>query len=44
MKQDDTKQKLIGNLQDIQQALFLEQKLEQHLEIIDQRVPGEVQA
>lgn len=43
MKQDDTKQKLIGNLQDVQQALFLEQKLEQHLEIVDQRVPGEVQ-
>lgn len=44
MKQDNTKQKLIGNLQDIQQALYLEQKLEQHLEIVDQRVPGEVRA
>ena len=44
MKSDDTKQKLIGNLQDIQQALFLEQKLEQHLEIVPQRVPGEVRA
>lgn len=43
MKQDDTKQKLIGNLDDVQQALFLEQKLEQHLKIADQRVPGEVQ-
>ncbi len=42
MKQDDTKQKLIGNLQDIQQALFLEQKLEQHLGIAPQHVPGEV--
>jgi hypothetical protein len=44
MKQDDTKQKLIGNLQDIQQALFLEQKLEQHLGIVPQHVPGEVRA
>lgn len=44
MKQNDTKQKLIGNLQDIQQALFLEQKLEQHLGIVPQHVPGEVQA
>ena len=44
MKQNDTKQKLIGNLQDIQQALFLEQKLEQHLGIVPQQVPGEVRA
>jgi hypothetical protein len=42
MKQDDTKQKLIGNLQDVQQALFLEQKLESTLGIVDQHVPGEV--
>ena len=43
MKHDDTKQKLIGNLQDVQQALFLEQKLESTLGIVDQHVPGEVQ-
>ena len=44
MKQDNTKQKLIGNLRDVQQALFLEQKLEQHLGIAPQHVPGEVPA
>jgi hypothetical protein len=44
LKQDETPQKLIGNLQDVQQALYLEQKLEQHLGIVDQQVGGEVEA
>lgn len=44
VKRDGSKKKLVGSLQDVQQALFLEQKLESHLEIADQRVPGEVNA
>ena len=38
------KSELVTNLEDLEQALFLEQKLERHLKIEDQRVPGEVPA
>jgi len=40
--QGGTKLKLLSNLQDLDQALFVEQQIEQHLRIADERVPGEV--
>ncbi len=42
IRTDGTKLKLLGNLQELDQALWLEQKLEQHLKIDDEKVPGEV--
>jgi hypothetical protein len=39
---DGTKLKLLSSLQDLDQALFVEQQIEQHLRIADERVPGEV--
>ncbi len=42
IRSDGTKVKLIGGLQELDRALFLEQKLEEHLKIEDERVAGEV--
>jgi hypothetical protein len=42
LRSDRTKLKLLDNLQELDQAMFIEQQLEQHLNIADQRVPGEV--
>lgn len=39
---DGEKVNLLTAIEELDQALFLEQKLEQHLKIEDQRVPGEV--
>ena len=36
------RQKLVENLEDAGQALYIEQQLEQHLQIADQRVMGEI--
>ena len=38
---DGTKQKLVSGLDDPDQAIFIEQQLEDHLRIEDRRVPGE---
>ena len=38
---DGTKQKLVSGLDDPDQAIFIEQQLEDHLSIKDRRVPGE---
>lgn len=38
---DGTKQKLVSGLDDSDQAIFIEQQLEDHLRIEDRRVPGE---
>src|SRR5262245_7035104 len=42
LKHDDTKTDLITSLEDLDHAWFIEQQLEEHLKIADQRVPGEV--
>jgi hypothetical protein len=42
LKRDGTKDKLLEGLEDLEQALFIEQQIEQHLKIVDERVPGEV--
>jgi hypothetical protein len=41
-KRDGTKLKLLSNLQELDQALYVEQQIEQHLKIPDQRVQEEV--
>jgi hypothetical protein len=42
LKHDDTKADVITGLDDLNQAWFIEQLLEEHLEITDQRVPEEI--
>lgn len=41
LKQDNTKIDLVTSLEDSNYAWFIEQQLEQHLKIADERVPGE---
>lgn len=41
---DGKKRKLITNLTDLDQALFVEQRLEKAMKIADARVPGEIQS
>jgi hypothetical protein len=42
LKQDDTRVSLVNTLEELDQAVFIEQQVELHLKIPDQRVPGEV--
>ena len=42
LKRDGSKLKLVTSLEELDQALFIEQQIEKHLEIADERVPGEV--
>ena len=39
---DGTKKELVSGLDDADQAIFIEQQLEDHLGIEDRRVPGEL--
>ena len=40
LRRDDTKLKLLSSIQELDEALFIEQKLRQHLGLSDERVPG----
>jgi len=42
LKRDATRVKLVASLEELDQALFIEQQVEQQLKIPDERVPGEV--
>jgi hypothetical protein len=42
LKSDGHQMTLVSSLQELNQALFIEQQVEQHLKIEDERVPGEV--
>jgi len=42
LKHDHSKLTLVSNLEELDQALFIEQQVEQHLKIRNERVPGEV--
>jgi hypothetical protein len=42
IKGDDSRVTLVSGLSELDEALFIEQQIEQHLKIRDQRVPGEV--
>ena len=41
-KQDDSRVEIVNGFEQLEQALFIEQQLEQHLKIRDQRVLEEV--
>jgi len=42
LKHDNTRVKLLGGLTEVDQALFIEQQIEEHLKIRDEHVVGEV--
>jgi hypothetical protein len=42
LKSDNSKVKLLTSLEELDQALFIEQQIEKHLQIADERIPGEV--
>ena len=42
LKRDNSKLTLVGSLEELDQALFIEQQVEQHLKMRNDRVPGEV--
>ncbi len=42
LKRDNSKLTLVSSLEELDQALFIEQQVEQHLKMRNERVPGEV--
>jgi hypothetical protein len=43
LKRDDTQAELVTGFENLDEAVFIEQQVEQHLKITDERVPGEAQ-
>jgi hypothetical protein len=44
LRQDNTKLKFLPSVQEMDEALFIEQKLKEHLGLSDERVPGSLGA